>query len=406
MNFRLLCCLAALSFLSTACLTAQSLQDIRVDVIYLASDYLEGREAGKRGEDLAAKYVASRFAEIGLETKGDPEDYYQIFDFEYATSPHASSGEKRTGQNIVGYLDNGAPTTVIIGAHYDHIGWGNFGSRAPGVAEIHNGADDNASGVGGLLYLAERLQKSNLKGQNYLFIAFSGEEMGLHGSKHFVKEPTVDFDRVSCMLNLDMVGRLDADKSLIINGAGTSPFWKRAFAKITEPPLDISTTDSGIGASDHTSFYLANLPAIHFFTGNNKDYHTPGDDSEKINFAGVRDVAEWMFALLEQLDGAGKLAFTKTVDSGQRRGASFKVTLGVMPDYAYSGKGMRLDAVLDGRPGQEAGLKDGDVIIKIGDLVVKDIYDYMEGLGKYERGQTTTVVVKRGKEELTYEVTF
>ncbi|MEM9260714.1 MAG: M20/M25/M40 family metallo-hydrolase, partial [Bacteroidota bacterium] len=357
-------------------------------------------------EDLAAKYVATRFAEIGLETMGDPDDYYQVFDFEYATSPHASSGEKRTGQNIVGYLDNGAPTTIIIGAHYDHIGWGNFGSRAPGVAEIHNGADDNASGVGGLLYLAERLQKSNLKGQNYLFIAFSGEEMGLYGSKHFVKEPTIDFDRVSCMLNLDMVGRLDADKSLIINGAGTSPFWKRAFAKITEPSLDISTTDSGIGASDHTSFYLANLPAIHFFTGNNKDYHTPSDDSEKINFAGVRDVAEWMFALLEQLDGAGKLAFTKTVDSGQRRAASFKVTLGVMPDYAYSGKGMRLDAVLDGRPGQEAGLEDGDVIIKIGDLVVKDIYDYMKGLGKYERGQTTTVVVKRGKEELTYEVTF
>ncbi|MEO0734838.1 MAG: M20/M25/M40 family metallo-hydrolase [Bacteroidota bacterium] len=396
--------LTVLIFLSTS--FTSTVQDLRVDIIYLASDYLEGRETGQRGEDLAAEYIATRFADLGLQPKGGAEDFYQGFDFKYSTNPHANDGEPRRGRNVIGYLDNGAPTTVILGAHYDHIGRGAFGSRAPNAKEIHNGADDNASGVGGLLYLAERLQKSDLKGQNYLFIAFSGEEMGLYGSKHFVKAPTVDLDRVSCMLNLDMVGRLDADKSLIINGAGTSPFWKEALAKVNEPALDVSTTDSGIGASDHTSFYLANLPALHFFTGNNTDYHTPTDDSEKINFAGIKDVAEWMYALLEQLDSAGKLAFTKTVDAQPRQRASFKVTLGVMPDYAHSGEGMRLDAVLDGRPGKKAGLEGGDVIIKIGDLVVKDIYDYMEGLGKYEQGQTTTVVVRRGEEELTYEVTF
>ncbi|MEM6770829.1 MAG: M20/M25/M40 family metallo-hydrolase, partial [Bacteroidota bacterium] len=312
----------------------------------------------------------------------------------------------RSGRNVIGYLDNGASTTVVIGAHYDHIGRGGFGSRTPNAKEIHNGADDNASGVGGVLYLAERLKKSGLKGQNYLFIAFSGEEMGLYGSKHFVEKPTVDLSRVSCMLNLDMVGRLDVDKALIINGAGTSPFWKEAFAKVSQPALDVSTTDSGIGASDHTSFYLADLPTLHFFTGNNTDYHTPTDDSEKINFAGIQEVAEWMYALLKEVDGAGKLAFSRTVDAQPRQRASFKVTLGVMPDYAHSGEGMRLDAVLDGRPGKKAGLKGGDVIIKIGDLVVKDIYDYMEGLGKYEIGQKTTVVVRRGDEEITYEVTF
>ncbi|MEL7162159.1 MAG: M20/M25/M40 family metallo-hydrolase [Bacteroidota bacterium] len=406
MYLRLLCYLTICACLASATLSAQSVQDLRVDVIYLASDYLEGRETGKRGEDLAAEYIATRFADMGLQPLGDDGSFYQFFDFQFSTNPHSRVGETRSGRNVIGYLDNGAPTTVVIGAHYDHIGRGGFGSRAPNVKEIHNGADDNASGVGALLYLAERLQKSDLKGQNYLFIAFSGEEMGLYGSKHFVKEPTVDFNRVSCMLNLDMVGRLDEKKSLIINGAGTSPYWKEAFAKITEPVLDVTTTDSGIGASDHTSFYLADLPALHFFTGNNTDYHTPTDDSEKINFVGIQEVAEWMYGLLEQLDAAGKLTFTKTKDNTGRRASSFKVTLGVMPDYAHSGEGMRLDAVIDDRPGQKAGLKDGDVIIKIGDLVVKDIYDYMEGLGKYEKGQTTTVVVKRGEEELTYEVTF
>jgi len=395
-----------LPFLSAGNLDAQTIQNVRVDVIYLASDYLEGREAGKRGEDLAADYVTTRFAEIGLLPKGTDGKYAQPFDFNYTANPHSSTGEARTGQNIVGYLDNGAATTVVIGAHYDHIGRGAFGSRFLDGPIIHNGADDNASGVGALLYLAERLKKSEMKGHNYLFIAFSGEEMGLYGSKYFVKNPTIDLSQVSFMLNMDMVGRLDEEKSLLLGGAGTSPAWKGAFEKVTDPKMKIATTDGGIGPSDHTSFYLADIPAIHFFTGNHQDYHKPSDDSEKVNFEGIREVAEWMYTLLEDLNGAGKLAFTKTNDSGQRQASSFKVTLGVMPDYAYSGEGMRLDAALDDRPGQKAGLKDGDIIIKIGDLVVKDIYDYMEGLGKHKKGDTTTVVVKRGAEELSYEVTF
>ncbi|MCX8212157.1 MAG: M20/M25/M40 family metallo-hydrolase [Lewinella sp.] len=406
MKFRLTTLCLALAFLPFKFLGAQTLQDVRVDVIYLASDYLEGREAGKRGEDLAAEYVTSRFAKIGLLPKGLDGEYAQPFDFNYTANPHASTGEARTGQNIVGYLDNGAATTVVIGAHYDHIGRGAFGSRFLDGPIIHNGADDNASGVGALLYLAERLKTSDLKGHNFLFIAFSGEEMGLYGSKYFVKEPTIDLSEVSFMLNMDMVGRLDKERSLIIGGAGTSPTWKDAFTKITTPKMKVTTTDSGIGPSDHTSFYLADIPALHFFTGNHQDYHKPSDDSEKVNFEGVQEVAEWMYVLLKDLDGVEKIPFTKTKNTGQRQASSFKVSLGVMPDYAYSGDGMRLDAALDDRPGQKAGIKDGDVIIKIGDLVVKDIYDYMEGLGMFEKGDQTTVVVKRGAEELSYKVTF
>lgn len=385
---------------------AQSLQDLKVDIVYLASDYLEGRETGKAGEAKAADYLISRFEEIGLQPMGGDKSYIQSFDFEYSSNPHASNGEARKGKNLVGYIDNKAETTVVIGAHYDHVGKGAFGSRTPGSSEVHNGADDNASGTAGLVYLAAQLKQSKLKNRNYLFIAFSGEEMGLYGSKHFVNNPTIDLSKVSFMINLDMIGRLDEDKSLLINGAGTSPIWKTTFSRIKSPELKITTSDGGVGASDHTSFYLADIPALHFFTGAHDDYHTPEDDSDLINFEGVQLVSDWILVLLKELDQAGKIEFSKTKDNNQRRGSSFKVSLGIMPDYASDGEGMRIDAVLDDRPAQKAGLEKGDIIIQIGSTKVNDIYDYMEGLGNYEKGDATTVVVKRGKERLEKKVVF
>ncbi|MEM9885106.1 MAG: M20/M25/M40 family metallo-hydrolase [Bacteroidota bacterium] len=396
----------SLLFIAIGVSQAQSLIDIKVDVVYLASDYLEGRETGKAGEEKAAEYLVNRFKEIGLQPKGDNKTYLQTFNFNYTSNPHSSTGEARKGKNVVGFIDNKAATTVIIGAHYDHIGRGSFGSRTPGNTDVYNGADDNASGTAALLYLAERLQQSKLKKHNYLFIAFSGEEMGLYGSKHYVKNPTIDFSKVSFMFNMDMVGRLEEDKSILINGAGTSPIWKQTFPKIKSPDLKITTSDSGVGASDHTSFYLANIPALHFFTGTHDDYHKPNDDSEFINFEGIQMVADWMFELLVELNGAGKIEFTKTKEESNRRAASFKVSLGVMPDYASDGNGMRIDVVLDDRPAQKAGLEDGDIIIKIGLTDVKDIYDYMEGLSKFEKGDATTVVIKRGEEILEKKVVF
>jgi hypothetical protein len=382
------------------------LQKIQVDVIYLASDYLEGREAGKSGEDMAAEYIISRFKDIGLSPKGENGTYVQNFDFTYTPNPHSSEGESRSGKNIIGYIDNQAPTTVVIGAHYDHIGNGAFGSRSPGDLNIHNGADDNASGTGALIYLAQRLQQSDLKSHNYLFIAFSAEEMGLFGSKHFVESPTIDLDEVSFMLNMDMVGKLNDEKGLLINGAGTSPVWKNIFPTIQSPDLNITTSDSGVGSSDHTSFYLADIPALHFFTGVHEDYHKPSDDSEKVNFKGIQEIADWMLELLKKLDEPGKIAFTKTKDPKQGRSRSYKVSLGVMPDYSSKGEGMRIDAVLDDRPAQKAGLQDGDVIIKIGSIEIKDIYDYVDSLGKFNAGDETTITVKRGEAILEKKVVF
>lgn len=386
---------------------AAALQHMRVDVVYLASDLLEGREAGKKGEELAAQYIASRFGSIGLKPAGKEGTWFHPFDFQHNANPHATNGgEQRNGKNVVAYLDNGAANTVVIGAHYDHLGIGIPGSslHADGPA-IHNGADDNASGVATLLYLAQTLKSSPAKRNNYLFIAFSAEELGLIGSKKYVQDPTINLKTVNYMLNMDMVGRLNEEKVLAVNGAGTSPVWKDALAKINVNGIKVKTSDSGVGPSDHTSFYLVDIPVLHFFTGQHGDYHKPSDDSELVNYEGMYDVGQLILQLIENLDDSGKIAFSKTKDE-QQQAASFKVTLGVMPDYVYDGEGMRIDAVLDDRPAKKAGLEKGDIVVKIGDIEVKNIYDYMDGLSKFKKGDKAKVKVKRKDTFIEREVEF
>jgi len=401
--------LTALLLLFAAGLHAQSdesvLQDIRVDVIYLSSDFLQGRETGTEGERLAAQYIASRFSELGLLPRGDNGTYFQEFSAVVKMNPHEQTGETRTGRNVIGYINNKARHTVVIGAHYDHLGHGIAGSLNAGEPAVHNGADDNASGVAGLIRLAQALKENGPKKNNYLFIAFSGEELGLYGSKYFADNPSLDWEKINYMLNMDMIGRLDS--VLVIGGVGTSPAWAEAMPSIPADGFSIKKTESGIGPSDHTSFYLKDRPVLHFFTGQHSDYHKPSDDSELVNFEGVEKVTRYILGLIRAVDGKGRLAFTKTKDEQEgRQAAKFKVSLGVMPDYVYQGEGMRIDGVTDGRPAQLAGLQRGDVIIRIGELPVKDIYDYMEGLSKFEKGQTAKVVILRGGERLEKEVTF
>ena len=401
-------------FVSILWLSAQSpnpaLQQAQVDVVYLAADLLKGREAGTQGERMAAEYIATRFAQIGLKPAGRNNSWFYHFDFKFNPSPHGGAGgEARTGINVAGYIDNKAKHTVIIGAHYDHLGYGATGSRHRGEPAIHNGADDNASGVAGLLRLAQTLNgNKKARKSNYLFLAFSAEELGLIGSKIFASDSLFfDTKRANYMLNMDMIGRLNEEKALVVSGAGTSPAWKEAFGGMPTGGITLKTSDSGVGASDHTSFYLRDIPVLHFFTGQHSDYHTPADDSEKVNYEGILQIADLMTTLIEHLDGKGKLAFTKTKDEEPgRRAASFKVSLGVMPDYVYDGEGMRIDGVTEGRPGEQAGLKAGDILIGIGDMEIKTIYDYMEGLGKFEKGQKTILKVKRGEQVLELPVEF
>lgn len=400
--------LFCLSYLGLNGQTAQSeIQKLQVDVVYLASNLLEGREAGKPGCDLAARYIATRFEEIGLEPKGLGGSWFSPFDFQYNPNPHEKTGgEPRMSKNVVGYIDNGAANTVVIGAHYDHLGMGMPGaSLYVGDPAVHNGADDNASGVASLLFLADYLKHAKLNNNNYLFLAFSAEELGLIGSKKFVETPSMNLSNVNYMLNMDMVGRLNEERVLAINGAGTSPAWKDALAKISVADIKVKTTDSGIGPSDHTSFYLKDWPVLHFFTGQHTDYHKPSDDSELVNYQGIYDVSMFIATLIKDLNNAGKLVFTKTKDESQQ-GASFKVTLGVMPDYVYDGEGMRIDAVMDDRPAIKAGLEKGDIVIQIGDVPVKTIYDYMDGLAKFKKGDKAKVKVKRKDTVIEKEVEF
>ncbi len=385
------------------------LQQVMIDVVYLASDFLEGRETGTKGEALAADYIAYRYAQLGMKTINKEEGYFQFFPFKQMSNPHAAHAKaprEGNGKNVVGYIDNGAAKTIIIGAHYDHLGMGMSGSLHAGEPAIHNGADDNASGISAMLLMADWIKAENLKESNYLFIAFSGEEMGLFGSKYYAEHPSIDLDKVSAMINMDMVGRLNAEKVIAINGVGTSPVFKDMIAKNKTAGITANTTDSGIGPSDHTSFYLKDVPVLHFFTGQHMDYHKPGDDSHLVNYEGIHQVSSYIYALIREINGQDQLAFTKTKDAQDQKVSSFKVTLGVMPDYVYTGKGMRIDSVIEGRVADKGGLKNGDIVIQLGEVKVTDIYKYMEGLGKYEKGQKANVTVLRKGKKVKKEVTF
>lgn len=380
---------------------------IQKDIAFLSSDLTQGRMTGSDGERMSSRYIAERFAQIGLAPKGE-EGYYQTFSFKAPSNPHDTKGEgdEKTCTNVVGFLDNQAATTIIIGAHYDHLGLGGSGSGSlsTDTNEIHNGADDNASGVAALLYLAEQLKLSKLKANNYLFIGFSGEELGLFGSKHYADHPTIDLATANYMINMDMVGRLDS--VLVINGVGTSPSWKPALDDIKTKGYSITTSDSGVGPSDHTSFYRKDVPCVHFFTGQHKDYHKPTDDADLVNMEGIQQVGDYILDLIKSLNKEGKLAFMKTKDTDSGKAASFKVTLGVMPDYTFQGDGMRIDAVMDDRPAFKAGMEDGDIIIQIGETPVGNIYDYMGALANYSKGKKAIVKVKRKDKVLEKEVEF
>ncbi|MEO5570056.1 MAG: M28 family peptidase [Bacteroidia bacterium] len=312
-----------------------------------------------------------------------------------------------TGHNIVGYIDNKAVNTIVIGAHYDHLGYGAEGSLYRGAPAIHNGADDNASGGAALIELARILKKSNEKSNNYLFIAFSGEEKGLLGSNSFVKHPTIDLKKANYMINMDMVGRMKKDeKTLQVLGVGTSPEWKTVVEKINIDSIKIKESESGVGPSDHTSFYLADIPVLHFFTGSHEDYHKPSDDDDKINYPGEISVMKIILEVIHQVNGKDKLAFTKTKDSDNSETPKFKVTLGVVPDYAFEGEGMRIDGVSDGKPASKAGLNSGDIVVQLGENKVLDMMSYMKALGKFAKGDTTTVKVKRGNDLVDAQITF
>ncbi|MBN7809712.1 M28 family peptidase [Algoriphagus sp. H41] len=403
--------LAVAGVLSSSCTTAPTdeslLAGLKTDVTFLAADELGGRAIGTEGEQKASEYLAKEFEKIGLEPKGT-EGYFQPFTVSKPSNPHeeaviGTDGEGVTGRNVVGFLDKKSDKTIVIGAHFDHLGMGGQGSLHRGDSAIHNGADDNASGTAALLALAKILKHEELQ-SNVLFIAFSGEENGLWGSNYYVKNPTIDLKTVNYMINMDMVGRLKEDKSLAINGVGTSPSFPPVFDTINADSLKLVTSESGTGPSDHTSFYLQDLPVLHFFTGQHEDYHKPSDDSELINYEGLVKVVRYISRVVLALNPEEKLAFTKTKDSSDN--PRFTVSMGVVPDYMFDGKGMRIDGVSEDKPAQAAGLQKGDVVVQLGDSTVTDMMSYMRALSVFQKGDSTQVTVEREGQKVEAKIKF
>lgn len=349
----------------------------KIPVVYITSD-------------VKKKYLYDETATLDIKLKVDIGD------------------KKRTGHNVAGYINNGAAKTVILGAHYDHLGYGEdrnslFTGTTP---QIHNGADDNASGTAALIEAAKMLKASKFKNSNYVLIAFSGEELGLYGSKYFTEHPTVDLTTVNYMINMDMVGRLsDSTRGLTIGGYGTSPAWGQLLTA-KDKYFTIKFDSAGSGPSDHTSFYRKDIPVLFFFTGVHGDYHKPSDDAEKINYNGELQIVKYIYSVVEKTDKQGKLAFTKTRESAAMGKSTFKVSLGIMPDYTYSGNGVRVDGVSEGKAAQKAGIKAGDIVTQLGDIKFTDVQSYMGALGKFNKGDATKVKVMRGKEELVFDIVF
>ena len=349
--------------------------------------------------------------------------------------------------NVVGILPGSDPKlkneAIVIGAHYDHLGRGGEGSLAPREGEIHHGADDNASGVAGLIELARMFSSQKLR-RTIVFIAFSGEEEGLIGSNYYVNHPIVPLANTVAMINMDMIGRLK-DKALIVGGVGTAQEWRSMIvadnsmqsmtvslntARSSGPPTTASMpivvgsngqpvvtmdpakqflltlNEDGYGPSDHSSFYSKQVPVLFFWTGTHDDYHKPSDTADKINYEGEARIVGFVSRVVSDIDKSDKRpTYAIAKSESQGRSTGFRVYLGTIPNYAETNDGLKLDGVRDDSPASKAGLKAGDRIVKMAGHEVKNVYDYTYALGEMKAGQEYEVEIVRGSERLTLKIT-
>lgn len=310
----------------------------------------------------------------------------------------------RTGKNVIGMLNFNQPNTVIIGAHYDHLGYGEDHNSLDGQGEIHNGADDNASGTAALIELARILKQQKNPKNNYLFIAFSGEELGLLGSKYWLENPTVHVVP-NYMINMDMIGRYDTANKLTIGGYGTSPSWGKLFDEIGHDHLVIKFDSSGSGPSDHSAFYHKDIPVLFFFTNSHGDYHKATDDWQKINYQGEVSIINYINRIIDASEKYGKLSFSKTRDQEIKQ-VALPVTLGVMPDYGFTGTGMRIDGTSKGKPAEKAGLKAGDILLQLGEYKFVDVVSYMKALQHFKKGDQAKLTIIRDGKEMDFMIQF
>ncbi len=384
------------------------LENLKKSNTYLASDELKGRLAGSEGEKKAAEYLAKELKKLKIKPL-DGKSFFQNFEYDVKLNPHSeSSSEKISARNVIGFLDNNSDKTIVIGAHYDHLGLNEHhnSTQMNSEGQIHNGADDNASGISSVLELARMFSQNKTKEKvNYIFAFFSGEEDGLMGSK-YMAENLPKNSKVITMINLDMVGRLNADKVLNVGGIGTSPKFPDLVKKFKPAGYNLALDESGVGPSDHTSFYLKNIPVLFFFTGTHSDYHKPSDDTEKINFEQQKVITNYVFNLANALANENHLEFTKTKMSETKAIPKYKITLGIMPSYADTKDGLHIDGVSENRPAALAGIMAGDILTQIGDCKITEVYSYMECLSKVNSGDEKELTVMRNGEKKVVRVKF
>jgi len=389
-------------------LTASMSQPVAT-VRYLADDALEGRRAGSPGARCAGAYIAGQFGRTGLKPAGS-DGWYQTLPLASALNPEAPEGD---GRNVIGMIEGSDPVlrreVVVIGAHYDHLGHGGFGSLAPDMpGAIHNGADDNASGVAGLLDVAQRLSAGPRPARSILFIAFTGEESGLLGSQYFVDHPTIA-DTMVAMINMDMVGRLSTG-NLIVYGVDTAAEWPDLLKPAADRAgVEMTTRGEGYGPSDHTSFYARDIPVLFFFTNVHSDYHRPTDDWDRIDGPGIDRIATIVTDVTRALaDGRPRLTLRRgagqPATTGEGRASGYGAYLGSVPDFTPVNHGVRLSGVSPGSPAELAGLRKGDVIVELGGVDVADLQGLTDALRAHKAGDEVSVRVLRDDREVTVRV--
>ncbi|HEX2204627.1 MAG TPA: M20/M25/M40 family metallo-hydrolase [Longimicrobium sp.] len=379
-------------------------------VRYLADDALEGRLAGTAAERCAGDYIAARFRRIGLAPAGEGGTYFQDVPLASAVNPHAPGG---TGRNVIGILRGRSKPdeVVVVGAHYDHLGHGGALSLTPGEDAIHNGADDNASGVAALLAVAERMARGPRPARSVVFVAFTGEESGLLGSAHFAGSPLLALPKTRAMLNMDMVGRLGAGP-LIVYGVETAGEWPGLVERAAAAEgVAVRASGDGYGASDHTAFYVKDLPVLHFFTNVHGDYHKPSDDWEKVDAAGISKVAAIVARVAGEVAGRPEaLTFRRAPAPPRAQTAAatpgYGAYLGSVPDFSPVEGGVRLSGVRAGSPAEKAGIRAGDVLVRVGAHDTPDLQGLTDALRAHRAGDTVPVVLRRGAETVTVTVTF
>ena len=388
-----------------------TIEDFKSRVGYLASDKLGGRSAGSKGDILARDYMVDLFEKSSSSVT--------IQEFEVITNRRTQ--ETAITYNVIGVLPGNDPSLkdefVIVGGHYDTTP-NPPKARRLFFDNINNGADDNASGTAMVLELFEKYASTNSHKRTLVFILFGGEELGLLGSKHYAENPTINLDKVQLMVNLDMIGRLDEDKNVYLGGVPTAygldkaikPFIESSKLNVTSYQHTASGVRSLFSRSDHYNFYKKDVPSLFFFTGIHKDYHTPRDEANLVNYEGLKLISDLAEKVIDNAanrnDRFEFRELPKLEEESERTPARMKVSLGIMPDYAHQGSGIKIDSVIDKRPAKNSGMKDGDVVIKIQDTMIDDIYKYMEILSKIEPGTKVQATVLRNNEELNIDVQF